>query len=108
MIDWSRKENPALAEARRGASLSAVDFAIAALGAGLITEAEAEGWVTGNAIPAVVVSALATLPEEQRVAARLRMIGPTTVRRDSPFIALLAGHIGLTDAQVDALFGIPA
>lgn len=111
MIDWSRKESGALREVsawRATASLSRTDFALVALGAGLVTAEEAEAWATGRELPSAVAEALESLPEAVRVPARIRALASTTVERAHPLIGVIASHLGLTDAQVDALFGGPA
>lgn len=113
MISWNLMQTPEtkaaadLAAWRSQAWLPKLEFALAAMHAGLITAQEAEGWAAAQAFPAVVLTALATLPAAEQAEARIRMIASANVRRDSPFIALMAAHLGMSEAQVDALFGGP-
>ncbi|WP_210526401.1 hypothetical protein [Rubellimicrobium arenae] len=110
VIDWSMLETEssrtaaALAAWRSGASLTVLDFAVNAMKAGHLSEADAEAWVTRQAVPGVVQAALAQLPEEQRPEARLRIMGTPSVHRMNPLVALIAAHMGLSAEQVDALF----
>lgn len=62
---------------------------LALLAAGLMDDAEA---------------ALDALPSPQKEAARIEWEYATEVRRDWPFVALVATALGLTPEQVDALF----
>ena len=113
IIDWTQvrsavqRSDASLSAWRAQASLPVVDFAIAALDAGLISAAEAEAWVARNGLPAIVEAAFASLPQAEQIPTRLRAIGSATVRRDHPIVAMLADHMGMTGAQVDALFGDP-
>ncbi len=92
---------------RARAALPVTDFALAALAAGLVTAEEAEAWATAKDLPAAVTAALATLPPAAQVPARIRALASVTVHRAHPLIALIAAHMGLSDAEVDALFGGP-
>jgi hypothetical protein len=109
-IDWSlvetavNREAVRLAAWRAQASLTRADFAIRAMLAGLITDAEARSWATGNAAPAVVDAAIATLPEAHRTPAWIDIMSRATIARTHPALALVQSTMGLTDAQVDALF----
>lgn len=51
-----------------------------------------------------VDAAIAALPSPQREAAQIDWEYATEVRRASPLIAALGPALGLTDAQIDALF----
>ena len=109
-VDLSRVKTSAeiaasrLAEWRAAASVSKNDFAIALAASGTLTEAEATAWDTVGTLPPAAAAAILTLPLEQQRPARMKIAGVTTVHRNSPFVALLAGAYGLTDEQVDALF----
>lgn len=51
-----------------------------------------------------VAPAIAALPEPQRTQAQIDWDYAATVRRDWPFVGLLAMGLGLDDATIDALF----
>ena len=110
IVDWPRMQgadapSPELAEWRKTARASTVEFATAALHGGLVTPEEAEAWVTKAALPPVVLSALANIPDDgERFAARLLIRGANIVERGNPFVAMMQAHMALTDAQVDSLF----
>lgn len=57
---------------------------------------------------ASVEAAINALSEPARTAARIDWDNATEFRRDFPLLAQLAAAIGLSDAQVDALFVIAA
>lgn len=99
------KANEELNAWRETAYVSQVNFGIAIMMAGIVTEEEAEGWVTGNSIPPIVQSALDTITDpNDRAVAKLKIRGSTTVYRNDPMVLFLQQHLGLSDAQVDSLF----
>lgn len=101
---WEIEDIP-LDVLRARMSLSKLQLTLALVGQGILSEAEGEAWLASGTLPAFAVSALDTLPDDgTRAVARLRFVGAVEIERTNPFIALLAGHLGLTDAQVDALF----
>ena len=53
---------------------------------------------------AAVDAAIDAMPEPQKSAARIEWEYAAEVRRDNAFVAGLAPALGMTDAQVDALF----
>lgn len=113
VIDWSLlctaadRAAQALAERRASASLGRGAFAVAAFAAGLITEAEAEAWAGGASLPQIIANAFAQIEDPtQRLAARIEALTTPTIRRGNPLLMMLQATLGLTDAQVDALFGI--
>lgn len=113
MIDWTLMRTPetaaaeALASKREAASLSRMAFAIAAKRAKIVTPQEAKDWAAGNSLPAVAVSALGTIADQdERDEAEIILLAAGTIARADPMIALLQQTAALTDAQVDALFGI--
>lgn len=87
-------------------------FAIAAAKAGLITEAEAEEWAAGAAVPQWVSDALEAavtaghIPQEERLEVRIAVRTQDTIGRTDRLIPILADNKGLSPEQVDALFGI--
>jgi len=87
-------------------------FALAAAKAGLITEAEAEEWAAGSAVPQWVSDAIEAavtdgrIPEDERLEVRIAVRTQDTIGRNDRLIPILADSKGLTPEQVDALFGI--
>ncbi len=95
---------PTIEERRDRASLPKDDFILAALDAGVLSEADAEkatnGWPIGwDAF-------FEGKPTRDRIEAKARWANATTIARNAPLIEALAAFKGLTPEQVDALFGI--
>jgi len=99
-------------ELRTQTRIPRAKFAIAAAKAGLISDAEAEEWAAGAAVPQWVSDALETavadgrVPEEERLPIRIAVRTQDTIGRNDRLIPILADSKGLTPEQVDALFGI--
>ena len=70
----------------------------------MLTEAEAEQAVNGW--PASWDAFFDGKPARDRIEAKGRWIETSVVRRNAPLIAQLAAFKGLTDQQVDGLFGV--
>lgn len=51
-----------------------------------------------------VTTAINSLPSPQKEAAQIEWEYSQEVHRDKPFVAVLAGALGLTDTQLDNLF----
>jgi len=94
-----------LADRRARARLDRAEFLLAALGAGLISEDEAEAAATGN-WPIGFDAFLAGMSSAERIAAKASWTDSREIRRDSPLLAQIAGAVGLDDAGLDAMFGI--
>ena len=93
-------------EARRAvASLSKVAFIVACRRTRIITDAEAEEAAEGK-IPASFVPIIDAMPPEVRIEARIAWKASTVMERLDPLILSIADAIGLTAAQLDALFGV--
>ncbi|MBY6113283.1 hypothetical protein KUW09_04910 [Mameliella alba] len=112
-VDWNRvvtaedKAAQGLQVAREGARMSRLDFALAMRTGGVITKAEAAAWLADGTLPPVAQAAIATIADQaKRDEAELRFIAAAEIERQSPLITLVQAQVGLTDAQVDALFGI--
>ena len=96
-----------LAAERAATSLPKADFCFALMGASILPPADAVEASRGK-WPVTFDAVIASLPEAEAAAYQITWAGATTISRVHPLIALLAAHAGLTDAQVDALFGIGA
>jgi len=99
-----------LAQARAGASMSRLDFAKLALREGWITAAEAKAWVPGNALPQIVTDIIAQHIEgaDRQVVAEINALGQLVVNRNDLLLRLLMMSKKVTDAQMDAHFGVGA
>ncbi|HYG87003.1 MAG TPA: hypothetical protein VD978_12155 [Azospirillum sp.] len=73
-----------------------------------ITPAEALAAMRTGDIPAVLASLLDTLPEEERFAAEMLLIGADDLRREHELTAAIGAARGMTDAEVDAFFRFAA
>jgi hypothetical protein len=60
--------------------------------------------LTSGITPAAVAGVIGQLPEPQRTAALIEWEYATVMRRDHPLIGSLAGALGKTNADIDALF----
>lgn len=69
-----------------------------------VTARQARLALLGAGKLAHIEQALGAMPGVQGEAARIEWEYATDIRRDSPLIAALAPALGLTEAQVDALF----
>lgn len=105
-FEASRVLDPAaeLAAWRGQASLPRTTFCANLLAAGILPPAEAVEATKGN-WPATFDAALVSLTETEATLAQIEWAGATTIRRNHPMIATLAALAGLTETQVDALFG---
>lgn len=91
-------------EAARGLlQLSFAQMLIGLVAEQWITEQEGEAWLTGT-LPAPVLALIATLPENQRFAARARATQPSVVLRNDPLVAALGAAQGKTAAELDTFF----
>ena len=97
-----------LAQARAAASMSRLDFAKLALREGWITAAEAKAWVPGNALPQIVTDIIAQHIEgaDKQDIAEINALGQTVVNRNDLLLRLLMMSKKVTDAQMDAHFGV--
>ena len=99
-----------LTQARAAASMSRLDFAKLALREGWITAAEAKAWVPGNALPQIVTDIIAQHIEgaDRQVVAEINALGQLVVNRNDLLLRLLMMSKKVTDAQMDAHFGVGA
>lgn len=75
---------------------------------GWITEAEAEAWGAANALPAVVVAVIDSLPTAERFPARMKALRMTSVSRTEPLIVAAVTALGGDSEDADALFHFAA
>ena len=105
-IDWTQKRSrpDPLVERRAAMQLTPRQLFIGLATAGFISEAEAIAAAAGGAMPAAVEAAIAPLPPEAQLAARITWARMTLVNRTDPLVALLAASQGLGEAELDAFF----
>ncbi len=94
-----------LAAQRASASMTRSDFLLAAIRAGIILPSDAGPAARGE-IPPSLVPVFDGLPPEVQIEAVVRWSASTMIERTNPVLAALAGAMAITDAQLDALFGI--
>lgn len=92
---------------RARAFLTRGEFLLAVVSAGIITAEVAEEAADGS-WPAEFDTFLAGLSAEQRIIAKTTWADGGNVRRNNAILALIAAHKGVTDTQLDAMFGITA
>lgn len=86
-------------------SVTDIQFALACVASGLMTAQEAEDWVGAGVLPSAVTSAISAITDQQTLAAvRIRIRGARVIERSNLVIDLLQQHLGLSAAQVDAVF----
>lgn len=90
---------------RATAKLFRTDFVLAAHAAGLLSDADAELAARGE-VPAVLTAAIAGNTDLEKVQFKIIWGGLLEVNRNHPLIGIVQTYMSLTDAQVDALFGI--
>jgi len=101
---WVEPETP-IEQLRANASMPRAEFLQACVSVGIIDPDVAEEAASG-AWPGAFDAFLTGLPVAQRIEAKATWVDGQRVRRNSPILALIADEQGVTDAQLDALFGI--
>lgn len=95
-------------EARReAASMARPDLVIAAVTAGIIPASDAAPAARGEITPTIQVL-IDRLPPEVRVEATVRWAGSTRINRTNQILTAIAAEMGVTDQQLDELFGVTA
>lgn len=105
MDDVSLSER--LAKKRQSTSLSKSEFVLACVGAGILTDAEAldvgrGGW------PNAMNDFLAYLTPQQALTVQLEWASVKDIRRTNVFVMTLGSWLGISDTDLDNLFGIGA
>ena len=93
-----------LADWRGQATLHRRDFCIALKRAGVLPVAEAIAAAKGD-WPTAFETALNALTQDEQDEAQIEWASVVEIRRNHPMIAMLGAAAGMTDVQVDALFG---
>jgi hypothetical protein len=93
-----------LANWRGQATLYRRDFCIALKRAGILPVAEAIAAAKGD-WPTTFEAALSALTQDEQDEAQIEWASVVEIRRNHPMIVMLGAAAGMTDVQVDALFG---
>lgn len=106
-VEWIDMRDPeAEHEAKRAmASMTRSDFLLAAIRAGIIQPSDAGPAARGE-IPPSLAPVFASMPPDVQIEAVVRWGAATMIDRTNPVLAALAAAMTVTDAQLDALFGI--
>ena len=94
-----------IADKREETSITRGAFCLGLVGAKILPAAEAIDAAKGG-WPATFAKALSDLSDTEKVGAQIEWATAKSIRRNHPLIAMLAAAARLSDAQVDALFGI--
>ena len=105
--EWVDMRDPELdrQSLRRGVSMTRSDFLLAAIRAGIIQPSDAGPAARGE-IPPSLSAIFAGLPSEVQLEAVVRWGAATMIERSNPVLVALAEAMAITDAQLDALFGL--
>lgn len=101
---WTIADIP-ISDIRAGASLTRLEFCNALAAAGILTDVDAIQGAKGD-WPSAMLTFLDYLTPEQARDAQIEWATADSIRRMHPFVLSLGSWLGLTDEQVDALFGI--
>lgn len=103
---WNGSAWVASVEAKRAAAtITRAQFLKGCVSAGIITADVAEAAATGE-WPAAFNTFLSGLTRDQRIEAKATWADAKEVRRTAPILALIAADQQVSEAQLDALFGI--
>jgi hypothetical protein len=90
---------------REQASVSRDYLLIKANEFGWFTEAECVAWI-GGTLPQDVSALIDTFPENERFKLRLSALRQETVPRETPLILAIMNLRGVTEDQMDSVYGI--
>lgn len=97
---------PTLADLRAASSLPRSDFLLRCVTVGILSQDDALLAARGE-IPAAFASVVEGWTEAERFEVKLRWAALTQVERNHPLILSMATQMGITDEQLDMLFGLP-
>jgi hypothetical protein len=103
---WSAEDRP-VEDCRQIASLSRKDFALVSLAQGWITEQEAVSWAAGQSIPSWVEDIIdQNIPSADRAEIKIQTLTDPVVKRTGTLMPMLQAVKSVSDAELDAVFGI--
>lgn len=94
-----------LQAARQSASLTKLQFILAVVRAGLVSEQSGLG-LSDGILPPEMSGLTDTLTDEEKFELTAKLKTAIQVDRLDPFILAAGAYLGMTDAQIDILFGI--
>ncbi len=108
--EWIDPRTPAtwteeLIARRAAASMTRLDFTLACVMAGILSEADALVAVDGG-FPPAFEAIIEDMPPEQSFQARMRWKGATEIDRTNPLIVDMAAAINVNEWMLDQVFGI--
>ena len=74
----------------------------------MISEAEGEAWLQGNALPMVIAAMVGGLPREAQFGAKAKLYRMSACLRSDPLVGMLAQSQKLTSGDVDQFFQLCA
>jgi len=89
---------------RKVMTLSFAQLLIGLVKMSWITEAEGEAWLSGNALPAEVLTMIAGLPADMQFPAKARALRMTNAVRMDPLVLALAGVRRISPEDMDTFF----
>lgn len=95
----------AMSEARQRAAMARTAFCVACARLNIISEGDAVNAARGD-IPAPFLPVFEAMDPDERFDSRVRWAGAATVSRTDPIVLACAAHIGMTDSELDDLFGV--
>lgn len=96
-----------LNRARARTQLDKSELLIRLVVAGILTPEEAEE-AAGGVIPASMVPMMESLPPDAQMAARIKWKSDSMISRNHPVIVAAAYAMGISDEQLDQIFGVVA
>jgi hypothetical protein len=103
-VTFSRFEPDPLIAWREAAHLSRLEFCMAVVQIGVLTKDQALATIRGD-WPAPMLAFLDYLTADQAFNAKMEWEAAASVRRNHTFVLSLGSWLGLSTAQLDALFG---
>lgn len=104
-VEVLESEKISVVEQREKASVSRDYLLIKANEFGWFTEAECVAWI-GGTLPQDVSALIDTFPENERFKLRLSALRQETVPRETPLILAIMNLRGVTEEQMDSVYGI--
>lgn len=101
----AQKAAEALQAARQAASLTKLQFMIAAVTAGLISQESGLRLLDGQ-LPPELAGLTDAMGDNEKFLLSAKLKGAAQIDRLDPFIALAGEYLGMTETQIDALFGV--
>jgi hypothetical protein len=105
IAEITKAQEITIEQKREQASVSRDYLLIKANEFGWFTEAECVAWI-GGTLPQDVSALIDTFPENERFKLRLSALRQETVPRETPLILAIMNLRGVTEDQMDSVYGI--